>query len=113
MKSLSRRTYAIAAIVLTAIIFVALNIAADATFTTERLDLTQTGAFTLANGTKNIIAKVQEPIVLKFFYSKKIAADYAQINAYAGRVHDLLEEYVARSHGRIILEDVDAEPFTP
>ena len=44
MKNLSRRTYAIAAIVLTAIIFVALNIASQATFTTERLDLTQTGA---------------------------------------------------------------------
>jgi ABC-type uncharacterized transport system involved in gliding motility auxiliary subunit len=113
MKNLSRRTYAIAAIVLTAIIFVALNIAADATFTTERLDLTQTGAFTLAKGTKNIIAKIQDPITLKFFYSKKVAADYAQINAYAGRVHDLLEEYAARSHGKIILEDVDAEPFTP
>ena len=113
MKNLSRRTYAIAAIVLTAIIFVALNIAADATFTTERLDLTQTGAFTLAKGTKNIIAKIQDPITLKFFYSKKVAADYAQINVYAGRVHDLLEEYAARSHGKIILEDVDAEPFTP
>jgi ABC-type uncharacterized transport system involved in gliding motility auxiliary subunit len=113
MKNLSRRTYAIAAIVLTAIIFVALNIAADATFTTERLDLTQTGAFTLAKGTKNIIAKIQDPITLKFFYSKKVAADYAQINAYAGRVHDLLEEYAARSHGKIIVEDVDAEPFTP
>jgi ABC-type uncharacterized transport system involved in gliding motility auxiliary subunit len=113
MSPLSRRSYAIAAITLAAIIFVALNIAADATFTTERLDLTQTGAFTLAKGTKNIIAKVEEPITLKFFYSKKIAADYAQINAYAGRVHDLLEEYAARSHGKIILEDVDAEPFTP
>lgn len=113
MSPLSRRTYALAAIALAAIIFVGVNIAADATFTTERLDLTQTGAFTLAHGTKNIIAKVQEPITLKFFYSKKIAADYSQINAYAGRVHDLLEEYVARSHGNIILEDVDAEPFTP
>ncbi|MGD0867477.1 MAG: GldG family protein, partial [Rhizomicrobium sp.] len=113
MNSLSRRTYAIAAIVLAAVIFVALNIAADATFTTERLDLTATGAFTLAKGTKNIIAKVDEPIMLKFFYSKKIAADYAQISAYAGRVHDLLEEYAARSHGKIIVEDVDAEPFTP
>src|ERR1700733_2268272 len=111
MSPLSRRTYAIAAIVLAAIIFVALNIAVDATFTTERLDLTQTGAFTLANGTKNIIAKVQEPITLKFFYSKKIAADYAQVSTYAGRVHDLLEEYAARSHGKIIVEDVDPEPF--
>jgi ABC-type uncharacterized transport system involved in gliding motility auxiliary subunit len=113
MKPLSRRIYALAAIVLAAVIFVAVNIAADATFTTERLDLTATGVYTLAHGTKRTIEKLQEPITLKFFYSKKIAAGYAQINAYAGRVRDLLEEYAARSHGKIILEEIDPEPFTP
>jgi hypothetical protein len=35
-EPLSRRFYALAAIALAAVIFVALNIAADATFTTER-----------------------------------------------------------------------------
>ena len=113
MKPISRRLYAIAAIVLAAIIFVAVNIAADTGLTSTRLDLTQNGQFTLAQGTKNIIAKVQEPITLKFFYSKKVAADYAQIDAYAKRVRDLLEEYAARSHGKIILQEVDPEPFTP
>jgi ABC-type uncharacterized transport system involved in gliding motility auxiliary subunit len=113
MTPLSRRLYAIAALVLAAIIFVALNIAADATFTTARLDLTQTGAFTLAQGTRNIIAKLDEPVTLKFYYSRKIAADYAQINSYAGRVRDLLREYAALSHGKIILQEVDPEPYTP
>ncbi len=112
MKPLSRRLYAIVAISLAAVIFVALNIAADTTFTTSRLDLTQTGVYTLAAGTKHIIANLQEPITLKFFYSKKVAAGYAQINTYAERVRDLLEEYAARSHGKIILEEIDPEPFT-
>lgn len=113
MQPLSRRVYAISAIVLGAIAFVSLNIAADTALTTERLDLTETGAYTLAAGTKHIIANLQEPITLRFFYSKKVASGYAQINAYADRVRDLLEEYVALSHGRIILEEIDPEPFTP
>ena len=112
MKPLSRRIYAIAALALAAILFVAINIAADAFITTAQLDLTETGQFTLADGTRKIIAKIPEPITLKFYYSKKVAADYAQTAAYAKRVRDLLQEYAALSHGKIILEDVDPEPFT-
>ncbi len=93
-------------------IFVCVNIAADTAITDARLDLTQTGQFTLAQGTRNIIAKIPEPITLKFYFSKKIAADYAQTQAYATQVHDLLEEYAAISHGKIVLQTVDPEPFT-
>jgi len=113
MTPISRRLYAVAAIVLAAVIFVAVNMAADAGLTNARIDLTDNGQFTLARGTKNIIAHVREPITLKFFYSKKVAADYAQIDAYAERVRDLLEEYAARSGGKIVIQEIDPEPFTP
>jgi len=112
MKPLSRRLYAIGAIVLAAIVFVGLNIAIDASITTARLDLTENGRFTLSQGTRNIIASLQEPVTLKFFYSKKVAADYAQTRAYAGRVRDLLQQYASLSHGKIILEEIDPEPFS-
>ncbi|HEX4303814.1 MAG TPA: Gldg family protein [Rhizomicrobium sp.] len=112
MKPLSRRIYAIAALCLAVVIFVAINIAADAGITTAKLDLTANGQFTLADGTRAIIAKIPEPITLKFYYSKKVAADYAQTSAYAKRVRDLLEEYVSLSDGKIVLQDVDPEPFT-
>ena len=101
-----------AALALAAILFVALNIAADATITTARLDLTATHAFTLSQGTRNIAGNLQEPVRLKFFLSRKVAADYAQINNYAGRVRDLLREYQTLSHGKIVLEEVDPEPYT-
>ncbi|MEI9989301.1 MAG: Gldg family protein [Rhizomicrobium sp.] len=112
MKPLSRRIYAVAALALAVVIFVCVNIAADTAITTARLDLTQTGQFTLAQGTRNIVASIPEPITLKFYFSKKIAADYAQTQAYATRVHDLLEEYASISHGKILLKTVDPEPFT-
>jgi len=99
--------------VLAAVIFVAINIAADTLLTTERLDLTENGVYTLAAGTKHIIADLKEPITLRFFYTKKVGAGYPQTNAYAKRVRDLLEEYVARSNGKIIFQEIDPEPFTP
>ena len=112
MKPLSRRLYAILALAFAAILFVAANIAADQFITTAQLDLTETGQFTIADGTRNIIAKIPEPITLRFYYSKKVAADYAQTAAYAKRVRDLLGEYAALGDGKIILEDIDPEPFT-
>jgi len=113
MKPLSRRLYAIGAIALAAVAFVGFNIALDASVTTARIDLTENGRFTLSHGTRNIIAGLQEPVTLKFFFSKQVAADYAQTRAYAGRVRDLLREYAALSHGKIVLEEIDPQPYTP
>lgn len=112
MKPLTRRAYAIAAIVLAAIIFVALNIAASTLLTTAKLDLTANGQFTLAQGTRNILANLKEPITLRFYFSKQVASEYASTTAYAKRVRDLLNEYAALSHGKIIVEEIDPEPFT-
>ncbi|MDE2181746.1 MAG: Gldg family protein [Alphaproteobacteria bacterium] len=113
MNPLPRRLYALAAIVLAAVIFVGLNIALDASVTTARLDLTENGRFTLSPGTIHIIQSLKEPVTLKFYYSKQAAADYAQTRAYASRVRDLLGEYAALSHGKIVLEEIDPQPYTP
>ncbi len=112
MNSVSRRLFALIALTLAGVIFFAVNIAADVMLTTTHLDLTENGLFTLSKGTRETIASLKEPITLKFFYSKKVAARYAQISAYSERVRDLLEQYAALSHGKIILEEIDPEPFT-
>jgi ABC-type uncharacterized transport system involved in gliding motility auxiliary subunit len=110
--NLSRRMYATLAIVLATVIFLAVNIAANAWLTTARLDLTQNSLYTLNRGTLDTIAKVDEPITLKFYYSKQLASGYATVQSYAKRVRDLIGEYAARSHGKIVIEDVDPEPYT-
>jgi ABC-type uncharacterized transport system involved in gliding motility auxiliary subunit len=112
MKPISRHAYAALAIVLSIVIFVAVNMAADTLFTTAKLDLTANGQFTLAQGTRNILANLKEPVTLKFYYSKQVAAEYAQTAEYAKRVRDLLGEYAARSHGNVIVQEIDPEPFT-
>jgi ABC-type uncharacterized transport system involved in gliding motility auxiliary subunit len=75
--------------------------------------LTQSGQYTISAGTRAIIAKLPEPVTLRFYFSKKNSADYPATAAYAKRVRDLLSEYATISRGKIVLEDVDPEPFTP
>jgi len=110
---ISRRTYVFSALALAAVLFVGVNVAADTAITNARLDLTETGQFTLSPGTRDILAKLQEPVTLKFYYSRTAGARYAAIAAYAKRVRDLLEEYASLSHGKLILQEIDPEPFTP
>lgn len=108
-----RRASTWTALVLAAVIFTGVNVFASSMITNARLDLTENGAFTISAGTRAIIAKLPEPVTLKFYYSKKAAAEYATTVAYAKRVRDLLDQYAALSHGKIIIEDIDPEPFTP
>src|ERR1035441_3871110 len=110
---ISRRTYAFSALALAAILFIGTNVFAENFFTDARLDLTQNRQFTLSRGTRNILAKLQEPVTLKFYYSRTAGARYASTAAYSKRVRDLLDEYVALGHGKLILQEVDPEPFTP
>src|SRR4051794_8560242 len=107
------RAQTFALLALAVVIFVAINIASANLLTGARLDLTQNGSFTVSQGTKAIIAKLPEPVTLKFYYSKHTAAGFAATAAYAKRVRDLLGEYASLSHGKIILQDIDPEPFTP
>lgn len=77
-----------------------------------RIDLTQNHLYTVAPGTKRILASLHEPINLYFYYSSEAADEYPQIKTYAGRVQDLLEELAARSNGKLRLHVVDPQPFS-
>ncbi len=108
----TRSTIATVALVLAVILFFALNIAANIFFRSARLDLTQGGLFTLSSGTIDTLESIPEPVTLRFFYSDRLAAKYVGLRAYGQRVRDLLQEFVARSNGKLKLEVVDPEPLT-
>jgi len=77
-----------------------------------QIDLTQGKLYTLSQGTRNIIENVEQPIVLKFYYSESLTRDIPMLRNYANRVQDMLREYERRSHGKIILNIVHPEPFS-
>lgn len=110
---ITRRTYVWSVLALGVLLFFGINVFVDNFFTDSRIDLTRTGEYTISGGTRAVIAKLPEPVTLRFYFSKKNSADYPATASYAKRVRDLLGEYATLSHGKIILEDVDPEPFTP
>ncbi|MBT7642958.1 MAG: ABC transporter [Rhodobiaceae bacterium] len=100
------------ALVLLAVIFVSLNVFSNLSLRAARLDLTQNNLFTLSQGTLNILARVEEPVTLKFYYSQDIAADQPKVQIFAQRVRDMLEEMATHADGRLLLEIIDPEPFS-
>ena len=107
-----RRFLSGSGILLAAILAVALIMISNNLFTGVRLDLTENKLFTLSPGSINIITTLDEPINLDFYVSRKTMADFPQLVNYANRVRDLLEEYAAKSNGRIELSVIEPEPFS-
>ena len=67
-SSLSRRSIAVIGLICVAILFVAVNVIANRTLATTRIDLTQGKLYTLSAGTRATLAKIDEPLVLRFYY---------------------------------------------
>jgi ABC-type uncharacterized transport system involved in gliding motility auxiliary subunit len=101
-----------AALVLLMVIFVCLNLFATISLRTWRVDLTENSLFTLSQGTRNILSRLDEPVVLKFYYSQSQAAEQPQIRIFASRVRDMLEEMTNQAKGRLQLEIIDPTPFS-
>ncbi|MBV9860193.1 MAG: GldG family protein [Alphaproteobacteria bacterium] len=107
----SRRGLSIAALVCIVIMLVSANIVA-ARYLTARLDLTAEGLYTLSRGTRQTLAKIDEPITLRFYYSSRLGDEVPAYGVYAQRVRELLDQYVAAAHGKIRLEVYNPQPFS-
>ena len=77
-----------------------------------RLDLTENGLYSVSDGTREIIADLEEPINLYFFFSEKASKDLTALRAYSQRVREMLEEYQLLAGSKINLHIVDPEPFS-
>jgi len=75
-----------------------------------RVDLTGEKLYTLSDGSKAILAKLEQPVTLKLFASSSSPAMPPVLKNYARQVEDLLREYVVASNGRITLEKYDPVP---
>jgi len=107
----SRRAVAAAALVCIALMLVSANIIA-ARFFAARLDLTAERLYTLSPGTLRTLAKIDEPITLRFYFSSRLGNEVPSYGVYAQRVRELLDQYVAAAHGKIRLETYNPQPFS-
>jgi ABC-type uncharacterized transport system involved in gliding motility auxiliary subunit len=81
-----------------------------------KADVTEQRLYTLSDGTKAILAKLNQPVTMKLYYAKTAAIkgpdQIRYFNNYYEFVKSLLEEYVAASGGMIKLEVIDPRPYS-
>ncbi|MFW6300372.1 MAG: GldG family protein, partial [Oceanicaulis sp.] len=92
--------------------FAGLNLFSGAALDGLRLDLTERGLYQLSPGAREVLARIDEPVELTFYYSRSEAARYPAIRAYGARVREMLRTIAARSGGRVRLEEIDPDPFS-
>ena len=99
-------------LILVAVAFVATVIASNHLFRGWHIDLTENKLYTLSDGTKRILGKLDDPIDLYFYYSDKATGNVQSLRDYANRVRELLEEFEDAADGNINLSVVDPIAFS-
>ncbi|HKR20113.1 MAG TPA: Gldg family protein [Stellaceae bacterium] len=111
-RPMSRRTTALASLAAAVVLFVAVNLIAGNWFADVRVDLTQEGLYTLSPATRTTLAKIAEPITLRFYYSPQLGREVPSYGVFADRVREMLQQYAAVAKGKIVLQTLDPEPFS-
>ena len=76
----------------------------------QRIDLTEGGLYTLSEGTRSILAKLDAPVKIRFYYSEREPNVPLPLKGFAHRVEDLLGEFAQSSKGKVLIEKLDPEP---
>jgi ABC-type uncharacterized transport system involved in gliding motility auxiliary subunit len=83
-------------------------------FLNPRIDLTEKNLYTLSEGTRRIIDRINpdEPVTMRFYATEDGRLMPKEALNYVTPVRDLLSEIEKASHGKIKLERIDPRPST-
>jgi len=110
--TLDGRMLAWGGIALAALMLLSVNVIAGTWFKTWRADLTEDGLYSISNGTKKILADLDEPITVRVYYSPQIGQQAPSYGTYFERVRTLLERYRDLSRGKLQLAFITPQPFS-
>jgi ABC-type uncharacterized transport system involved in gliding motility auxiliary subunit len=74
-----------------------------------RIDLTQDKLYTLSQGTRSVLGKLEAPVKIRLYFSQGAEVPLA-IKAYGRRVEDMLAEFRQAGRGKVTVEKLDPEP---
>ena len=95
------------------VVFLAVNLAAGLTLGSARLDFTQSHIYSLSPVTADMLKNLDEPITLRFYVSPAMRDVSGRYANYADHVQTLLDLYARRSHGKITVETIAPDAFSP
>jgi ABC-type uncharacterized transport system involved in gliding motility auxiliary subunit len=74
-----------------------------------RVDLTQGKLYTLSEGTRSVLGKLEAPVKIRLYFSQGAEVPLP-IKAYGRRVEDMLGEFRQVGRGKVLLEKLDPQP---
>src|SRR5882672_6968794 len=98
--------YSAGGLVAAALILVLLNLVLGAV--RGRVDLTQGKLYTLSEGTRAVLVKLESPVKIRLYFSQNEIP--LPIKAYGRRVEDLLAEFRQAGRGKVTVEKLDPQP---
>jgi len=78
-----------------------------------RLDATSESIYSLSNGTKAMLGKIEDPITLDLYFSRDANGLPIAYKNYAARVQEMARQYVRASRGKLTLNVINPRPDTP
>lgn len=103
-----RKSFALSSVsglLLVGLILILVNVLANWVFV--RFDLTSSGSYSLAQPSKKLVRNLQEPVIIKAYFSSNLPSAYTFVPRY---VRDLLTEYRSASKGKLKFEFVATYP---
>lgn len=77
-----------------------------------RMDLTEDKVFTLSDGTRTLLSKLDTPVQIRFYSSLSSTEMPTSLKNYSREVEDLLSEFRQASKGNISIQKLDPQPAT-
>lgn len=107
-----RRRTLISGLVVTPVVFVLLIGIWGGTWREARFDLTQNSIYTMSEGSKLILAGLEEEVTLNIYFSAQASEELPALRAFATRVGQLIAEMATHSKGKLVVKWFDPVPFS-
>ena len=112
LERMDRSVIATIGIALAIALFLSINLYSILALNGARSDLTEEKLYTLTDSTRQVLAELDEPMVLRLYRSESLLTAAPQLNVYADRVNELLRTFSELSNGLIRFEVVNPIPFS-
>src|SRR5579859_2124056 len=109
-SSFEKIAYSVAGVAMLLVVLVAFN-ALTAAFR-KRIDLTKDKAYTLSDGTRAILKKLDTQVKVRFYFSSsaEFTSQTVFLKTYAQHVRDLLNEFKQAANGKLTIIEDDPKP---
>ena len=92
------------------VLLLAVNLIATITLRGFKIDITQENLYSLSDGSKSLLSKLDDEVRIKFFYSKRASSSIPVLKQYGERIIELLKQYESAGKGKIVLEVLEPRP---